>query len=200
MTQWDVESVVTRRGRDGWFLVTWKPMRVRMCNVAAVRRWEGRPFAGEVEEVGDGTVVITFAQSWLPARDLGADWLKDAENRFKYSCPECDLILPTKHTLQSHWDATHAPTETVYTARERGLKTVDKRGAVHMKRHGKRMIRKYISQYLRRRVGQAELGVAIGIDFDDAAFYLLCLLPGAHSVRFSPVSGQPTNMPILIHH
>lgn len=184
--------MVTRRGRDGWFLVTWKQMRVNLCDVAAARQWEARPFAAEVEDLGDGTGVITFAQSWLPSSDLGDAWVEFAKNRYKFSCPDCAQVYPTTQTLQSHWDAIHAAAETVVSARKRGLKNVDVRGGVHMKRFGKRQLRKYVRQSLRRLPAKTELGVVVSMDYDDSAFYLLCLLPGAYSVKFFPVTGYPT--------
>ena len=124
LDEWLVQEVVTRRGTDGWFRVCWSPMRVKLSEIDRFRAWDGRAFSGPETDLQDGTVVLYFADTWLPAEHLSPEWVAYAEASYHFLCPACMLAFPSSATLRTHWDQDHAAADNAVSLRARGLRGV----------------------------------------------------------------------------
>jgi hypothetical protein len=193
LDQWLVEEVVTRRGRDGWFRVSWRPMRVKESDVERVKVWDGRPLSGPVKDLQDGSCIIYFGDSWLAANELSPEWVAVAESAYHFLCPECALAFPTKQTLRTHWQTNHAADDTATTLRNRGLQGVTRSRTRDICTYFKQCLRVKILNKIRYRATQPEMGCKVAMDFNEVAFYMLCVLPEADIASYLPDTGP-------IHH
>jgi hypothetical protein len=164
-------------------------MRVSARDVEKAKALDNRPLNGPVVDLMDGTMMITFADSWLPSTDISPDWVAFVETSYRFLCPECNWVFPTTKTLRTHWSHMHEADETVHSLRTRGLRGINRRGLPALCNFLKQQLRNLVQQKIRSGVVGAELGVRCSLIFNEAAFFVLCVKRGAKVKKYWPDSG-----------